>query len=247
MSCCRADGCCGGFVGILVLVFSLFTVGFPWYFRAQKVVGTECEVLALTSWIDEYYYTKNCDGVAIFPSNLNWQNQCDTPDAYDGCSDRKRVFDVTLGLVAVSAFCSLFVALGFCIRCCSSGHKRRNPLHVVMSVTSLLLLVLALVYFAVEAPKTNFWCVDSTDQNCHRLWGHNSQLDITWGPAGWAAGCITALMISLSLCMSCQRSTDEVELGTYYSVGDHSEATMANRYATHNYSHTATGTNYVGQ
>jgi len=253
MACCRSDGCCGGFMGILVLVLSLFTVAFPWYFAVVKPIeGSDCEIMTLVSWMDSYCVAKNCPDGACETSKTNWQDDC---SGVDGCDDRKRVFDVTLGLVAVSTFCALFVALGFCIRCCSSSYKRRNPLHIITNLMALILLGGALTYFAVKIPDTNpMWCAMSTPtgfwNDCGRFWGSNNTLmNVTWGPAGWISGVFTAVFILISLCMSCQRSGDEIELGTYYSVGEHGEGSYNRAPSSHNHkqtNYTATGTNYVG-
>jgi len=247
MTCCRSDGCCGGFMGILVLVLSLFTVAFPWYFVAWKdPQGSGCEILTLTSWMDQYCYSSSqCpSGLSDSCTKLNWQNQC---SGLDGCDDLKRVFDVSLGLSAVSTFCALFVAVGFCVRCCSSAYKRRNPLHIVTNLFALILLAGALAYFAVKVPQNNnLLCGDDT---CNRFWGSNSDTGVTWGPAGWIAGCFTAIFILISLCMSCQRSGDEIELGTYYSVGDHAEGapnTFARTSNSHNFTHNYAGSHYAG-
>jgi hypothetical protein len=227
-----------------VLILSLFTVAFPWYFIAWKdPSGSGCEVLKLTSWMDEYCVSKNCpDVISDACTKINWQDQC---SGIDGCDDRKRVFDISLGLTAVSTFCALFVSVGFCIRCCSSAHKRRNPLHIVTSLMSLILLAGALTYFAIKIPSNNFWC-DGESYTCNRFWGHDSNTGVTWGPAGWVAGCFTAIIVLLSLCMSCQRSGDEIELGTYYSVGEHGEGSYGRTSNTHNFTHTAASTNYAG-
>jgi len=241
-------------MGIFVLVLSLFTVAFPWYFIVTKPIpGNDCEVLTLFSWMDAYCYTKNCPSeVSCTDNKVNWQDMC---SSMDGCDDRKRVFDVTLGLVAVSTFCALFVFLGFCIRCCSHSYKRRNPLHIITNMLALIFLGGALAYFAVKVPDTNpMWCTlsDGTTQwnDCGRFWGSNNTImSITWGPAGWIAGVFTGVFVLISLCMSCQRSGDEIELGTYYSVGEHGEGSYNRASNSHNYhqqQYTTAGTNYVG-
>jgi hypothetical protein len=179
----------------------------------------------------------------------NWQDDC---AGIDGCDDRKRVFDLSLGLTAVATFCALFVSIGFCIRCCSNtpACTRRNPLHIVTTIMALILLVGALIYFAVKVPKTNFWCASQElPFACDSFWGHDSTTGFTWGPAGWVAGVFTSIVVLISLCMSCQRSGDEIELGTYYSVGEHGEGSYGRTSASHNFTTThnySAGTNYVG-
>jgi len=240
-------------VGILVLVLTLFTVAFPWYFVAWKDPSSSCEVLQLQSWIDVYCMSKSCpqviSDVCSKMNNNNWQDDC---AGVDGCDDRKRAFDVSLGLTAVSTFCALFVSIGFCIRCCSESYKRKNPLHVVTTLMSFVLLVGALIYFAVQVPKTNYWCTSQhLPFNCDSFWGHDSATGFTYGPAGWVAGVFTAVVVLISLCMSCQRSGDEIELGTYYNVGEHGEGSYgrASGSAPHNFTSANSnyaGTNYVG-
>jgi len=217
---------------MLVLVLALFTVGFPWYFVSYKdPAGSGCEVLTLSSWIDEYCWSKNCQ----FECNnkVNWQDAC------DDCDDRKRDFNITLGVVAISTFLALFVSLGFCVRCCSSSYKRRNPLHVIIAIFAFLFLTAGLVYFYIATPKNNACLNSGFPVDCDRFWGSNDQ-GFTWGPAGWVAGCFTAVIMAASLCLSCQRSGDEIDMGTYYSVGEHGDSYQ------HNYTHTTAGTNYAG-
>jgi len=236
-------------VGFLVLVLSVFSLGFPWYFMAVKdpTGQTNCEILELTSWVDRYCYSRgDCPSVVgdECPTSTNWQDAC---NGASGCDDRKRTFDVTLALVALSTFCALFVWLGFCIRCCSSNYKRRNPLHTIMTFVSLASLVTAIVYFAIQTPKTN--CdVLPVVSSCNQLWGYSSQLNLTFGPAGWAAACFTSLILFIALCMSCQRSSDEMDLGTYYSMGEHVEGSShARRSQSHNHhNYTSASTSYVG-
>jgi len=241
-------------MGILVLVLSLFTVAFPWSFIAGKNSDSGCEVVQLYSWIDQYCYSKNCPDSASslcdMANKINWHDNCvfnaATADAKNDCDTRKTTFEVALGLSAVSTFCSLFVALGFCIRCCSTSHKRRNLLHVVMNFVALILLGGALAYFAVKVPATN--SAVFSNENDNRFWGSESVLNASysWGPAGWIAGVFTGVVMLISLCMSCQRSGDEIELGTYYSVGEHGEGSYGRTSNTHNFTHTSASTNYAG-
>jgi hypothetical protein len=184
---------------------------------------------------------------AACASRTNWQDVCTDSNSGVDCGNQKTVFDVALGCVAVSTLCALFVSIGFCVRCCSS-HKRRHPLHIAANLLAFIFLVGALVYFGTQVSKSHI-------SGNGKFWGHLELapgVKYTWGPAGWVAGVISALFISISLCMSCQRSSDEVEFGSYYSVGEHSESTMARDPSRHSHSHnhnhnyTSASTNYVG-
>jgi len=242
-------------MGLLVLILSVFTLGFPWYFVLLKYPGSNCQNLVLYSWADQYCYSRgDCTpDMTCDTTKTNWQDDC-TAAMNDQCSARKTTFNVALGLTAVSTFCALFVSLGFCIRCCSSNYKRRNPLHVVLTLVSLSSLVGALTYFAIQAPKTNgVWCLGTTA--CNTLWGENSAtttINWAWGTAGWVVGCVTVLFMLISLCMSCQRSSDEVDLGSYYSMGEHVEGvqphTQRHSHSQNNgnYQYTSASTTYVG-
>jgi len=105
---------------------------------------------------------------------------------------------------------------------------------MVMGIVTIASLVAALTYFAIEWPKY----VATMGQN--KFWGY--QDGTTWGPAGWIAACIGAIVVFISLLCSCQRSSEEAQYGSYYSMGDHSESTMT-RYPTQR--NTAAGTPYV--
>jgi len=206
-------------MGLLALVTCVFTLGFPWYFQVTTfpnvVSGGTCTVLNLQSWMDSFCYSTNCadgDSVALCPQSVtHWQSDC------DDCSDMKRVFNISLALTVVSTFCALFVCLGFCIRCCSSTHGQRSPLHVIMTVVSIASLIGALVYFAIAYPKST---------QAGTFWGNSDDgvVKTVYGPAGWVAGCVASLILLITLCMSCMRGDDETRNGSYYSMGEHLES-----------------------
>jgi len=222
MGCCRPDGCCGGFIGLLALISAVFTLGFPWYFNGTKSANAEggsCTILSLQSWMDNYFICNGCD--LPCPDTLHWQSDCD--DTLTDCTDLKRTFNVTLALNVISTFCSLFVCVGFFIRCCSS-QGQRSYLHMIMNTLSFGSMLTALIYFAVALPKYNCNYVTGT---CQAFWGtDDGAVQVVWGPAGWAAGCVCCVLTSISLCMSCRRSADEESRGSYYSMDVHHDAAV---------------------
>jgi len=219
MGCCRPDGCCGGFIGLLTLISAVFTLGFPWYFAATKMDNAEggsCTKLTLQSWMDTYSYCHSCNHSAC-PDVYHWQSDCQSMD-YD-CTGAKTTWNVSLALTVIATFCSLFVCIGFFIRCCSS-QGQRSYLHVIMNLVTFTAMLTALIYFAIAWPKHN---CNPTLGTCQAFWGSQTggPIEVAWGPAGWIAGCLCCLFTSISLCMSCRRSADEESRGSYYSMDTH--------------------------
>jgi len=194
---------------------NVFTLGFPWYFYAEKTPNAEggsCTQLQLQSWMDTYSFCQSCDSC---PDVAHWQSDCNS-NVYD-CTGAKTTWNVSLALTVIATFCSLFVCIGFFIRCCSS-QGQRSYLHVVMNLVTFTSMLTALIYFAVAWPKHN--CVLGT---CQSFWGSQTVAsdELAWGPAGWIAGCLCCVFTSISLCMSCRRSEDEESRGSYYSMDTH--------------------------
>jgi len=225
---CRGDGCCGGFIGILVFVGTIFALGFPWYFVSVDVdvPDTDCAVLLLQSYSRLYCATSSeCpDFVTPFcdAADTNWRNLFDTLGL--DTTAWKRTFDVTLAMLVISAACSLGVVGGFLTRCCSR-YKDRFKWHIACCFGGLASLIFAVIYFAVSYPQSvpDIFCAADVfgGLDCHQFWGSKSYgiVTVVWGPAGWAAAAFTLVFYSFASCLSCQRSADANDYGLLQSAG----------------------------
>jgi len=217
---CRADGCCGGFVGLCVFVGCIFSLGFPWYFSSFTVGvdSIDCTLLFLQSWSQMYILTTpSCpDGLKDQAKSFNWRNLCnDVSSSF--CSDMFATFDVTLAFLVLSSVCGIAVMVGSFARCCCQRQNRMNW-HVGSVFVGLACLIISVIVFAVRYPQSipDSWCdVDEAlGFNCHQFWGSKSASigDFTgtfvWGPAGWVSAAVCIIFYALAACLSVQRGPD---------------------------------------
>jgi len=215
---CRADGCGGGFIGFCVLFSCIFALGFPFYFRAIQLSipdSGKCSQLFLQSWTQDYcIQSSSCP--AIYPCGTVTWTDC------TNCDGAKRTWNVTLAFVVASTICALAVAIGFWRRCCSR-HRDKSNLHIGFVTSGFLLMLVAVVVFVIEEPKTvsGLQCVADALSNidCTQFWGARSlavgpiEVDSVWGPAGWVAACAALGCYAISMCCAFQRSQST---GGYY-------------------------------
>jgi len=236
---CRADGCCGGFVGVMVLVGCIFALGFPWYFRAYSFEGldNECTLLYMTSWSQQFCMkSSQCpDELSVICGTMNWRDYCSDAETLlgtDVCQDVKTLFNVALALSCIASVLALGVIGGSLARCCSARYRDRLKWHVACSFGGLAFLIGAVIYFAAKEPQTipTLACTDDIGSifglSCDKFWGSRTAdymgftYTVVWGPAGWVAATVTLLFYALASCCSVQRAR---EGDVYHSLNNESQ------------------------
>jgi len=217
---------------------------------------TTCSVARLTSWRTEYCAVQGdcANTTVVSPIFKNITSGFLCPEAsYNWRSDKTKnvsnLFDIGIGLATLSLLCSVISCLGFFIRCCCRDTVGKSYLLITVTLFGFLSLGVSVVYFGLKLPGAY-----SADDNCATLptgngkgpcfnyfggedrstpsiGGYYGDLQIYWGPVGWAVGVVGLPIYLLVLCLSCTRA------GGYRSINDGSGGAYVR--------HQTTGVNYV--
>lgn len=195
--CCNAF-CWSATCSVLLVLLAAGALASPWYYSAStlNVLGIECTTATFISWRDTYCTTSGTCSDSVkdnCSSRRSW-----TSDS--GVSAQKKLFDTTLGLLVSSVFFAVVVCVVSFYRCCHNNKRQRNKVEIVANILGLSMIIVTIVYFAIQAPKSfkedNRVCItEGTKSPCTDLFGsveYNlgfAAAKTVWGPAGWFLAC----------------------------------------------------------